>query len=249
MHRKYWLTAAILFAVGLAAHFSPYRFSGSLLCAAALAVAVFGAVDGLKKRLPRAMRWTRRILLGCLAVLLLLTAATGVWVGIKAAGSADPAAEYVVVLGAGVNGTTPSQSLRERLDAALEYMTRYPDAILILSGGKGDRENISEAQCMYHWLTERGADPARLRVEEQASTTEENIAFSLALIEEEFGVHPQKLGVISAEYHLLRASLIADQAEVEAVCYPAHTANPIFFCNMFVREICGVWYTLVTGIG
>lgn len=248
MRRRFWIPAALLAAVGLALFFKSYsyRFAGFLLCLAAAAAVVFGTVDALKTRFPRAMRWMNRVLLAGLAVFLLLAAATGVWLGQNMQGAAEPAADYAIVLGAGVDGTTPSQALAERLRAAKTYLERYPNAILILSGGQGDYENISEAQCMYDWLTARGVDPARLRREDRASTTAENLAFSLDLIEAETGVRPERIGVISAEYHLLRASLIADSEDVEALCYPARTQNRVFFCNMFLREIFGIWYTLLT---
>ncbi len=247
MRRRYWLPAAVLLALGLLTYFYSfaYQFAGLTLCAIAAAVAVFGLADALKTRFPRAARWAKRILAGGVALALLLTVGTGIWLGVSLRGADDPKADYVVVLGAGVNGTVPSQSLRERLQAALTYLERYPDAILILSGGQGNREHITEAECMYRWLVQHGADPTRLRKEESATNTQENIAFSLALIEAEFGARPAKLGVISAEYHLLRASLLAKKAGVEAVCFPSRTQNRLFFCTMFLREITGVWYTLV----
>lgn len=249
MRCRYWLPAAALLILGLLTYFCAYayQFAGLTLCGIAVVVAAFGLADALKTRFPRAARWAKRIMAGGLALVLLLTVGTGIWLGISLQGADDPEADFVVVLGAGVNGTAPSQSLRERLEAALAYLERYPDAILILSGGQGDREHITEAECMYRWLVERGADPTRLRKEEKATSTQENIAFSLDLIEAEFGALPAKLGVISAEYHLLRASLLTKKAGVEAVCFPSRTQNRLFFCTMFLREITGVWYTLVFG--
>ena len=250
MRARYWLCAAAgAFALGAFFYLFVYgfAFAGLLLFCAGAVCAVFGALDLLKKRFPKTVTWLTRILAGLLAVFLLLTVVTGVWLGVSLGGADEPEAEFVVVLGAGVNGTVPSAALRERLEAAQRYMEEYPNAILILSGGQGNNEDITEAACMYRWLTERGADPARLRMEPEAASTEENIAFSLDLIEREFGVRPEKLGVISAEYHLLRASLLAKQAGVETVCYPSRTANRAFFCLMFVREIFGVWYTLILG--
>ena len=250
MRARYWLLGAIgLFALGVVVWLTIYgfQFAGLLLCAAGAVCAVFGALDLLKKRFPKTVTWLTRSLAGLLAVFLLLTVVTGVWLGVSLGGADEPETEFVVVLGAGVNGTVPSAALRERLEAAQRYMEEHPNAILILSGGQGDHEDITEAACMYRWLTERGADPARLRMEPEAASTEENIAFSLDLIEREFGVRPETLGVISAEYHLLRASLLAKKAGVGTVCYPSRTANRAFFCLMFVREIFGVWYTLLFG--
>ena len=64
--------------------------------------------------------------------------------------------DYVIVLGAEVKGTRPSRSLLMRLQKAEEYAKENPDTTLILSGGQGSGEDISEAQCMYEYLTTRG---------------------------------------------------------------------------------------------
>ena len=108
-----------------------------------------------------------------------------------AGGAEDPACAYVVVLGAGVNGTQPLPSLEERLEAALAYLQTYPEAQCVVSGGQGGGENITEALCMYTWLTDRGIPPERIWQEEQASSTQENLRFSLELIQEKTGSRPR----------------------------------------------------------
>ena len=149
------------------------------------------------------------------------------------------------MLGAGVNGTVPSQALRERLEAARDYLARYPEAVAVLSGAQGDGEAITEAQCMYDWLTARGVDPARLRMETKATTTEENLRCSLDLIEAETGTRPAQIAVISGEYHLLRAELLARRAGAEALGVPSYTHDRAFYCLMLAREVCGVWAALL----
>ena len=93
-------------------------------------------------------------------------------------------ADAVIVLGAGVNGTEPSLSLRTRLDTALDYLEAHPDIPAVLTGGTGYGEEISEAQCMYDYLTERGVEPDRLILEDQAANTAENFALSKPLLYE-----------------------------------------------------------------
>ena len=74
--------------------------------------------------------------------------------------------QAVIVLGAGVNGTQPSLTLRTRLDAALDYLEDHPEVPAVLTGGQGYGENITEEQCMYNYLTARGIDGSRLLMEE-----------------------------------------------------------------------------------
>lgn len=247
MHR--WFFAAFLLALGLFFYFGVYgfQFTGLLLCALSLIPAAYGVLDALKSRLPRASKYLRRTLTAVLALCALFAAATGIWIGSCAKGADDPDASYVIVLGAGVNGTAPSESLRERLTAAEAYLNAHPDATAVLSGGKGDRENISEAECMYRWLTARGIDPSRLRKEEQSVNTRENLRYSAALIEAESGKVPERVAIISSEYHLCRATLFAADVGMTALGYPAKTQNRPFFCNMLLREIPAVWAALLLG--
>lgn len=119
-------------------------------------------------------------------------------------------ADAVIVLGAGVNGTEPSLSLRTRLDAALDYLTEHPDIPAVLTGGRGYGEEITEAQCMYDYLTGHGIDAGRLILEEAASNTAENFAFSRELLTEA-GVDPASgtVAVVTNDFHIARAELLA----------------------------------------
>lgn len=247
MKKKYWMTGGGMIALGalgclLTRH---YRFAGILLCVIGAVVLLFGLLDALKDRLPKTTKLIRILLRIGICIVLLAAIGTGIWVGICCKGADAPQSDFVIVLGAGVNGDVPSRSLSERLTATQAYLEQYPDAIAILSGGKGDGENISEALCMYRWLTERGVAPDRLRLEERATTTEENLCYSLALIEAEYGAKPETAAVVSSAYHLARASLLAEKARLHMLGVPAATGNPIYFCQMFLREIVGVWYTVV----
>lgn len=247
MRGRFWVPAAALLALGLVYYFAVYgfRFAGVLLLLAAGVVLAFGIVDALRGRFPRFSRWAARIGLSLVCLGLVLAAGTAGWVVSAGHGADDPEAQWVVVLGAGVNGTVPSQALRERLEAAQDYLARYPEAVAVLSGAQGDGESITEAQCMYDWLTARGVDPARLRLETKATTTEENLRCSLDLIEAETGTRPVQIAVISGEYHLLRAELLARKVGAEALGVPSRTGNRAFYCVMVAREVCGVWVTLL----
>lgn len=149
-----------------------------------------------------------------------------------------------MVLGAGVNGTVPSQALRERLEAAQDYLARYPEAIAVLSGAQGDGEAITEAQCMYDWLTARGVDPARLRMETKATTTEENLRCSLDLIEAETGTRPAQIA-LSPGNTTCCAPSFWPQGGAEALGVPSYTHDRAFYCLMLAREVCGVWAALL----
>lgn len=92
--------------------------------------------------------------------------------------------DTLIVLGAQVNGTKLSNSLKLRLERAKEYLDENPETIAVVSGGKGSGEEISEAEAMYEYLVSQGIDETRLIKEDRSTNTNENLKYSLALLEE-----------------------------------------------------------------
>ncbi len=247
---KRYVTAFCFLLTGFLVYFliPGFHFFGLLLCGIGALVLLCAVLNSLLPLLPKLARFLLRLLSLCLCLALLAAIPTGIWIGINCGGAEEPESPYVIVLGAGVNGSVPSSSLRERLVATKAYLEAHPQAIAILSGGQGSNENLSEALCMYRWLTEQGIEPSRLRMEDRATSTEENIRFSLDLIEAETGSRPDTAAVISSEYHLARASLLAKNEGLTMLGVPAETYDKLYFCNMFLREIFATWYTLAAGL-
>lgn len=155
--------------------------------------------------------------------------------------------DCLLVLGTTVNGTEPSSMLADRINAAYAYLSEHEDVVCIVSGGKGDGNNLSEAQCMFNELTKLGIAPERILMEDRATSTVENFSLSLELIEKETGTRPEKLGVLSSEFHLLRANMFAKREGITAVSVPAKTSDPGTFWSYFLREIVMVWYYSLMG--
>ena len=181
-----------------------------------------------------------------LVLILVVFAVTGVIIMTKADGSSGHF-QYLLVLGTAVDGTEPSSMLRDRIQAAYTYLLANPDVICIVSGYQSGNGEISEAECMYRELVELGIHPKRIWVEDEATSTWENLKFSLDLIEAKTGVRPAKIGVLSSEYHLFRASLFAKACDVEFVGIPARTSRWGQRINHFMREVAGVWHYLLLG--
>ena len=159
----------------------------------------------------------------------------------------QPACDYIVVLGAGVRGTVPSLSLSERIRAAYDYLSANPNTTAILSGGQGPGEEITEAACMYRELTEMGIDGSRLLLEENSTSTIENLQFSMDILEEKTGQRPHRIGIVSSEYHIFRATLFAKRLGLESRGIPAKTTWFALRLNYYLREIVAVWKYLVLG--
>lgn len=112
--------------------------------------------------------------------------------------------EYLIILGAHVRGTQPTKALRERLDRGLAYLRDNPCTKAVLSGGKGQGEDITEAQAMANYLMERGISQDRLLLENRSTNTKENLDYSLALI----GNKQCTIGVVTNHYHVFRGVAI-----------------------------------------
>ena len=144
-----------------------------------------------------------------------------------------------VVLGCSVKGTRPSTVLAERIEAAYEYLTEHPDAVCVLSGGKGEGEDISEAECMYRCLTAKGIDGNRLIKEDRSTTTEENLRFSRELLKER-GIE-EPITIITSEFHQYRANQVAKRLGIISYSTPSHTFI-LYLPTFYVRELYGILY-------
>ena len=227
--------------------FISYSFTG-LVCLCVMAVLLFyNVADWLQKKYPKQVKVVRRIFTVCLCVGLLLVAVTEVFILRGSLGDPDKSCDYVVVLGCHVRPNGPSLTLLDRINAAYDYLTEHPDVIAVVSGGQGFDEPMSEAQCIYEHLVERGIDPDRVWIEDKATSTWENLNFSLDMIQERTGTRPDTLGIISSEYHLFRAGLQAKDCGVAPVRIPAVTSVISQRVNHFMREVAGVWYYLILG--
>lgn len=151
----------------------------------------------------------------------------------------EPDAEYVVVLGAAVHGEKPSTALHKRLDRAISYLNENPAAKVVLSGGQGEGEDISEAECMRRYLTENGIDLARILMEDRSTSTKENLAFSKTVIEADGG-KTARVAIVSSAYHLYRAEKMAASLGMNASGVASSDGYPIYMFGMYLREAAAV---------
>lgn len=148
----------------------------------------------------------------------------------------EPGLDYVVVLGAQVKGSSPSQSLLYRIQEAAEYLKENPETKAILSGGKGTGEDISEAQCMKQELEKLGISGERLIEENRSTSTQENIAYSYELMEKEC----KKVGIVTNDFHIYRGTAIAKKKmDCQVYGIPAKS-NGFLQLNYMVREFFGI---------
>ena len=118
----------------------------------------------------------------------------------------DP--QVMIILGCQVKPWGPSVLLQNRLDKALDYLEDHPDLTIVVSGGQGPDEHISEAQCMYDYLTEHGVDGAQILLEDQSHNTVENLSYTVDLLAEAGYDTTADMVVVSNGFHLTRVRML-----------------------------------------
>ncbi len=159
-------------------------------------------------------------------------------------------ADFVVVLGSGLtSGNRVPPLLASRLDRGRQvYQTlaerRKTSPLLIVSGGKGGDERISEAEAMARYLIERGVPEDHVVREDQSRTTEENLTFTKAIMERS---QPRyRCIVVTSNFHVFRAAMLARRLGVNGQVTGARTAG-YYWPNAMLREFAAVFlsYKLV----
>ena len=139
--------------------------------------------------------------------------------------------DYIIVLGAQVRTEGPSPVLAYRLEQAYEYLTENPGTTCIVSGGQGYNEPCTEAEAMAAYLMERGIPEERIIQEKKATTTKENIRFSMSFMEQDASV-----GIVTNNFHVYRALRIAEDEGLRNVCGIAADNKRFYLPNNMYRE-------------
>lgn len=155
----------------------------------------------------------------------------------------EPGRDALIVLGCAVRNGRPSLTLCYRLDVALRYLEDSPNTTVIVSGGQGPQESVSEAKAMADYLAAHGVPRERIILEDQSTSTYENFKFCEEILAERF---PQGASVafVTTGFHVYRSRRVAAMHGIEAAGIPA---RDIWYIapNNYVREgIAVIIYTL-----
>lgn len=214
-----------------------FRFIGLVLGAFAVLAAVWGlsccCPPGARRALRRAVA----------AAVLLGAALFGILEGLVLSGDHSEiggAPRVMVILGAQVKPWGPSVLLQDRLDTALAYLEDHPEMTVVVSGGQGRDEHISEARCMYDYLTARGVAGERILLEEDSHNTWENLNNTFALLKAEgCNLSAEEILVVSNGFHLARVRMLSGRVW-EGTDRPSTLAAPSSDLsariNSYVRE-------------
>ena len=189
-------------------------------------------------------RWIGDLFLDVLADMLYLFF-TSVFFGLAATGfvysrqkpSLDR--DFALVLGCAVFQERVPPLLAARVDKAIAFIDKQEKAtgkrpLLVLSGGQGPGESISEAEAMRRYALNKGVPEDCILLEDRSTNTRENFLFSKALLEKRFSA-PK--GVFSTTgFHVFRSEILCLQTGLCAAGLAAPT-KWYFFPNAFIREV------------
>ena len=154
--------------------------------------------------------------------------------------------DVLIVLGAGLRNGAPSHILRTRLDAAISYAETREDVPIIVTGGLGHGETITEAEAMFNYLRERGIDEELIWQEGSSTSTYENLLFAKNIMEEKgLDIENATVAVVSNEFHLFRAKLTAERIGLNAVGVSAQTPTFSLRVLYFFREAFALAYEVL----
>lgn len=154
-----------------------------------------------KWSLPSGLRISLEVFVGvCLVIFLLVEGL--IFSGMFSKGKDN--LDYLIVLGAQVRKQEPSPALKKRLHTAYAYLEKNPDTKVVVSGGKGSGEEISEAEAMCKYLLELGIEKERILMEDASTNTVENLKFSAELIDKE-----AQVGIVTNNFHVYRSVRLA----------------------------------------
>ncbi len=204
-----------------------------ILCAILLLFALdvrFNLFTRWKPVLLKAVGWMLRTVIVLLSALIIFFCGKVITGGmVRTAGQAD----HAIVLGLALENGKPAPDLLSRLDTARDYLEKYPEARLILTGGNADESGRTEAAVMRDVLAERGVPEDRLILEDQAQSTKENFSNIAGLIPAD-----EPVVMISSDYHMDRAVRIASESGFSRVMrLPAPSGFFAYGANMMSEVV------------
>lgn len=156
--------------------------------------------------------------------------------------------ELVVVLGSGIIGDQVTPLLGRRLDLGLEMYKKsqrvWPAPVMVVSGGKGSDEQVSEAEAMAKYvLASTGANQwddaqgSELILEDQSTSTEQNLAFTRGIAAQR-GIDGPWI-VVTSDFHAFRAAMLLSKQGTSGNAVGARSAG-YFWPSAKLREFVAI---------
>lgn len=160
--------------------------------------------------------------------------------------NADNTEDAIIVLGAAVHGDKVSIPLKMRLDKTVEYSKKNPHAYIVVSGGRGMQESVTEAYAMKKYLIENNVSEEKILTEDKATSTNENMRFSKKILDDTLGAD-YRVVVITNNFHIYRSTMIAYDEGLKNVTHIHCGLQWYNFIPCYLRESLAVLKLWVIG--
>ena len=204
---------------------------GIILITAIPLILLFLFEKRLPERYKKLVKVLKAVYICGMGVYVVTYSTFAVWVSSGAEYQTDKDYDYMIVFGGGVKDSRLSRYGQNRLNTAVTYLEEHKNTLVIVSGGIGEGETLSEADIMAEYLMQNGISGERIILEDMAKNTWENIEFSFDMIEEGKSV----LGV-SSDYHVKRIELMAKDQNVNLDMIASKSEFELNTISSFVRE-------------
>ncbi|HWQ30831.1 MAG TPA: YdcF family protein [Negativicutes bacterium] len=144
-------------------------------------------------------------------------------------------ADYLMILGGGLKKDQITLTVQERLLTGIRYLEEYPEAKVIVSGGHGFGQTVTEAEAMEEYLITEGISADRIISEDRATSTMENFIFSREILERYGEPKDNRLVIVTNDFHMFRSKLLARRNGFEP--YGISCSTPFYIrTNCYIRE-------------
>lgn len=177
----------------------------------------------------------RRAMTAFLILLILVFTAVEMLIVSGAVSDKEVKTEHVIILGGGLKGDRVTPVLQERLLKGMEYLEKYPEADVVVTGGLGFGERITEAEAMEGFLISHGITPERIIREDRATSTMENFLYTRDLLRKSGETYMGSITIVTSDFHMLRSKLLARRVGFEPYGITSYTPMSVRV-NCYVRE-------------
>lgn len=153
--------------------------------------------------------------------------------------------QTVIVAGAGLRGEIPSNVLRRRLDATVEYYQKHPDIKIIVTGGMGSGETVPEAVAMKRYLVQKGVPQDIIFTEDKSTSTMQNLTFAADIMKQNGMDEKNGVVLITNAFHCYRITRFAEKAGFTNVKALPASISPVSAPACYFREALAVLHLWV----
>jgi uncharacterized SAM-binding protein YcdF (DUF218 family) len=191
------------------------------------------------KKWPKLVKYALLILFACFILSFVIVQARIIY---NMRSTPPAGADYVIVLGCQVVGEYASVPLLSRGYTAIRYLNKNPETKVVLSGGQGPGERISEAEALRRLLHEYKIDKERIFLEDRSRNTREN----LYLTNELYNLADTHIILVTSDYHMFRALSVAKKLGYTNISALPSRSQRSVLPAFLVREYVTVMYYAIT---